>query len=80
MARKNAAAVALRRKAGKKASPVRVPKTTSAEPSNAGLADTSDQALAMLLNRLKATVDPSEMRQLSDQIERIVFHKQFTNA
>ncbi len=42
--------------------------------------DTSDQALAALLNRLKATVDPAEVRRLSDQIERIIFHKQFTNA
>jgi hypothetical protein len=42
-------------------------------------ADTS-QALAALLNRLKAAVDPDEIRQLSDQIERVVFHKQFTNA
>jgi len=42
--------------------------------------DTSDQALAALLNRLRATVDPVEIRQLSDQIERIVFHKQYMNA
>jgi hypothetical protein len=42
--------------------------------------DTSDQALVALLNRLRATVDPAEIRQLSDQIERIVFHKQITNA
>lgn len=42
--------------------------------------DTSDQTLAALLNRLKAAVDAAEIRQLSDQIERIVFHKQFTDA
>jgi hypothetical protein len=42
--------------------------------------ETSDQALADLLKRLKATVDPEEIRQLSDRIERIVFHKQFANA
>jgi hypothetical protein len=42
--------------------------------------DTSDKALASLLERLKKTVDPDEVRQLSDQSERIVFHKQFANA
>ena len=42
--------------------------------------DTSDKALLNLLNRLKATVNPAEIRDLSDQIERVVFHKQFRNA
>jgi hypothetical protein len=42
--------------------------------------DTSDQALAALLSRLKAAVDPEEIRQLSAQIERVVFHKQFTDG
>jgi hypothetical protein len=42
--------------------------------------DTSDKALLNLLKRLKATVDPAEIRELSDQIERVVFHKQFRNA
>ncbi len=43
-------------------------------------ADASDQALVVALNRLKETVDPAEIRQLSEQIERIVFHQQFKNA
>jgi hypothetical protein len=30
------------------------------------------------LNRLQAAVDPNEVRQLSDQIERVVFHQQFS--
>jgi hypothetical protein len=42
--------------------------------------DTSDKAFLNLLKRLKATVDPAEIRELSDQIERVVFHKQFRNA
>jgi hypothetical protein len=42
--------------------------------------DTSDQTLAALLGRLKTAVDPEEIRQLSAQIERVVFHKQFTDA
>jgi hypothetical protein len=42
--------------------------------------DTSDNALVNLLNRLRVTVEPAEIRELSDQIERVVFHKQFMNA
>jgi hypothetical protein len=42
--------------------------------------DTSDDALSVLLKRVKATEDPAEIRQLSDQIEQIIFHKQYTNA
>jgi hypothetical protein len=42
--------------------------------------DTSDEALAALLEQLKKTVDPLEIRQLSDRVEQIVFHKQLTNA
>jgi hypothetical protein len=42
--------------------------------------DTPDEALAALLGRLKAAMDPDEIRQLSDQIERIIFHKQFTDT
>jgi len=42
--------------------------------------DTSDNALVSLLNRLRVTVEPAEIRELSDQIERVVFHKQFMNA
>ena len=40
----------------------------------------SDSTLVDLLRRLKATVDPTEIRELSEQIERVVFHKQFMNA
>jgi hypothetical protein len=114
MARKNAAAVALGRKGGKKGGPARAANLTSQQRSEsarkAGLArwakakgvngdimsvtkkvatrekapaqktDTSDQALVALLNRLKVTVVPAEIRQLSDEIERIVFHKQFANG
>lgn len=42
--------------------------------------DTSDRALASLLKRLKTSVDPNEIRELSHQIEQVVFHKQFENA
>ena len=43
-------------------------------------AKTSDESLLLLLNRLKKTSDLKEIRRLSDQIERVIFHKQFANA
>ena len=42
--------------------------------------DTSDEALAVILKRLKETNDVTEIRELSSQLERIIFHKQFENA
>jgi hypothetical protein len=42
--------------------------------------DTSDNAVLTLLKRLKASNDPNEVRQLSDQLERVIFHKQYENA
>jgi hypothetical protein len=42
--------------------------------------DTSDRALMGLLKRLKQTNDDPEIRKLSDQLERVIFHKQFENA
>jgi len=44
------------------------------------IADTSDQTLAALLTRLRIATDLAEIRGLSEQIERVVFHKQFGNA
>jgi hypothetical protein len=41
---------------------------------------TSDNALLALLKRIKATDDPTEIKQLSDQLERVIFHKQFSTA
>ena len=42
--------------------------------------DTSDNAVLMLLKRIKETNDQNEIRQLSDQLERMIFHKQYANA
>jgi hypothetical protein len=42
--------------------------------------DTSDRALADLLKRIKASGNESEIRELTRQLERLVFHKQFENA
>ena len=43
-------------------------------------AETSDQALAALLTRLRVATDLSEIRRLSEQIEQVIFHKQLENA
>jgi hypothetical protein len=42
--------------------------------------DTSDRAMLTLLKRIKATNDPKVIRQLSDQLQRVIFHKQYANA
>jgi hypothetical protein len=42
--------------------------------------DTSDHAFVSLLKRYKATNDPTEMEALSEQIERMIFHKQYENT
>jgi hypothetical protein len=41
---------------------------------------TSDNALLALLRRIKAANDPTEIKQLSNQLERVIFHKQFKTA
>ena len=38
--------------------------------------DTSDTAVLALLKRIKETDDPNEIRQLSDQLERVIFHNE----
>jgi hypothetical protein len=103
---KNAAAVALGRKGGRKGGLARAamltPEQRSQSARNAVMArwartkttaeaaktvrksdvkaKTSDETLLLLLNRLKKTTDLKEIRRLSDQIERVIFHKQFANA
>jgi hypothetical protein len=46
----------------------------------AAVADHSDESLAALLKRVRATDSPAELRHLSHQIERVIFHKQFENV
>ncbi len=51
------------------------------KPSNQAPAiKTSDNALLALLKRIKATDDPTEIKQLSNQLERVIFHKQSSTA
>ena len=42
--------------------------------------DHSDEPLVSLLKRLKAAADPDAIRQLSEDIVRVIFHKQLENA
>jgi hypothetical protein len=54
---------------------VKIAKTTPATPS----ADTSDHTVLALLKRIKAANDREEVRRLSDQLERVIFHKQYAS-
>ena len=67
---KDPAAAALGRKRSKRAKDAILPAAN----------DSSDAAVIDLLNRLKATNDDAEVRRLSDEIHRAVFHKQFNPA
>jgi len=49
-------------------------------PLTGNVIDSSDKAMLAILKRLKTTTNPAEVRQLSDQLERVIFHKQFENA
>ena len=49
-------------------------------PATTSTIDTSDNAVLALLKRIKATNNKKEIRQLSDQLERVIFHKQYANA
>jgi hypothetical protein len=48
-------------------------------PTSTSTIDTSDNAVLTLLKRIKATDDQNEIRQLSDQLERVIFHKQYAS-
>jgi hypothetical protein len=48
-----------------------------AAPAAAGA---SDRAVLALLERIKATDNPTEIRRLSDRLERAIFHKQYKDA
>jgi hypothetical protein len=42
--------------------------------------DSSDEAVLELLSRIEAATDPVEIKQRTDQLERVIFHKQFQDA
>ena len=49
-------------------------------PATTSTMDTSDNAVLALLKRIKATNNQEEIRELSDQLERVIFHKQYANT
>jgi hypothetical protein len=42
--------------------------------------DTSKKALHLCLKRIKAAKNENDLRRLTEQLQRIVFHKQYQNA
>ena len=114
--KKNAAAVALGRRGGKKGGPARAARMTPAQRSesarkavrarwmkaknssgnitlktkNTGIKnpkrlvapglDTSKKALHLCLRRLKIAKDQAEIEGLTEELQRIVFNKQYQNA
>ena len=94
--KKNPAAVALGRKGGKKGGPARAAKLTPEQRSESArkavqarwskaasagpLLDTSKKALHLCLKRIKDAKDENELRRLTEELQRIVFHRQYLNA
>src|SRR5437773_357926 len=92
--RKDPAAVALGRKGGKKGGPARAAKLTPQQRSESArkavqarwaaatppVLDTSKRALHLCLKRIRAAKDDKEIRRLTEELQRIVFHKQYLNA
>ena len=45
-----------------------------------GTCGTSEAALHLCLDRIKKTKDENELRRLAEELQRIVFHRQYRNA
>lgn len=69
-----------RSESARKAVQARWAKANEAKRITTSTMDTSDNAVLILLKRIKKTTDPNEIRRLSDQLERVIFHKQYSNA
>ena len=91
--KKNPAAVALGRKGGKKGGPARAAKLTPEQRSESArkavqarwskatpVLDTSKKALHLCLKRIKDAKNENELRRLTEELQRIVFHRQYQNA
>ena len=92
--KKNPAAVALGRKGGKKGGPARAAKLTPAQRSESArravqarwgkskpvIHDASDNAALALLERIKVANSQTEIMHLTDQLQRVIFHKQYKNS
>ncbi len=51
-----------------------------ASPMSEPISNSSDHKLATLLTRFRVATEQAEIQVLSEQIERVIFHKQFENA
>jgi hypothetical protein len=92
--KKNPAAVALGRRGGKKGGPARAAKLTPEQRSASArkavqarwskaapaVLDSSKKALHLCLKRIKNAKNENELRRLTEELQRIVFHKQYQNA
>ena len=94
--KKNPVAVALGRKGGKKGGPARAAKLTPEQRSESArkavqarwskakrdtpVLDTSKKALHLCLKRIKDAKNENELRRLTQELQTIVFHKQYQNA
>jgi|ERR1035437_8648704 hypothetical protein len=95
-AKKNPAAVAIGRKGGKKGGPARAAKLTPEQRSESArkavqarwsqaapaspVLDISKKALHLCLKRIKDAKNENELRRLTEELQRIVFHRQYQNA
>ncbi len=93
LTKKNPAAVTLGRRGGKIGGPARAAKLTPEQRSESARkavqarwakgnegSDTSKKALRLCLDRIKKTRDEYELRRLTEELQRIVFHRQYQNA
>ena len=93
LTKKNPAAVSLGRRGGKIGGPARAAKLTPEQRSESAriavqarwarsheAIDTSQKALHLCLDRIKKTKDENELRRLTEELQRIVFHRQYQNA
>ena len=94
--KKNPAAVALGRKGGKKGGPARAANMTPEQRSEsariavqarwakakrgATLLGPSKKALHLCLKRIKGAKNESELRRLTEELQRIVFYRQYQNG
>ena len=92
--KKDPAAVALGRKGGKKGGPARAAKLTPEQRSDSArkavqarwskaatpALDTSKKALHLCLKRIKEAKNETELRRLTQELQRIVFRRQYRNA
>jgi len=60
--------------------PVRVSKKTATATAAAKAVSVADQGVLTILDRIRTTKKLTEVRHLSTQLERLIFHKQYSNS